>query len=182
MTEGNQTGTIADRKFRNRFLIFPKFQLILIGMNLVTMLLIAGIVWFQINRAFSELRVMGAASGMEVEFYNKFLAFQSGTIEAYLFSGLFLGIILSVAMTVAVSHRFAGPLVRLRGFFNQLKGCVGTTPRLSFRRGDFLSDLPPIINEAIQHIETRPRGTAKQAENVQAENVQAEAPRLRAVK
>lgn len=175
MSDESPVNPAMERKFRNRFLIFPKFQLVLIGMNLITMLLVCGVVWFQVSRAFSELRVMGGASGMEAEFYNKFLAFHAGTIQSYLFSGLLVGILLTVAMTVVVSHRFAGPLVRLRGYFKALKDCKGPIPRLNFRRGDFLGDLPPIINEALENLEP------KQAQGPAAVDQDAR-PRLRAVK
>ena len=47
-----------------------------------------------------------------------------------------------------ISHRLAGPLVRLRRFF-QVIADTGQVTNLSFRKGDYLSDLPPLVNKAL---------------------------------
>jgi hypothetical protein len=146
-----------NRVFRTRFLILPQFQLKLLGANFAVIFVISGIIWFQMSRAFSELSQAAGVSGVEAEFYQNYLAFHSHRLRVALAVSFVVATVASTLMTLVLSHRFSGPLVRLRGYFRQLNeqpGAMVELPKLSFRRGDFLSDVPPLINKALHRIQT----------------------------
>ncbi len=48
--------------------------------------------------------------------------------------------------TVALTHRMAGPIVRLRGHIRPIAAGEDVAP-LTFRDGDFFTDVPPLFNE-----------------------------------
>jgi hypothetical protein len=144
------------RVFRTRFLILPQFQLKLLGANFAVILVISGIIWFQMSRAFSELSQAAGISGVEAEFYQNYLAFHSHQLRVALVISFLVATVASTLMTLVLSHKFSGPLVRLRGYFRQLNEQPSSRPlpQLSFRRGDFLSDVPPLINKALDRIQS----------------------------
>jgi signal transduction histidine kinase len=149
--------------FRTRFLIFPQFQLKLLGANLAVMLVIAGIIWFQMSRSFADLNAAAGVSGVEAEFYHRYLAFHSHQLQIALGLAFATAAAATTVLTLMLSHRFSGPLVRLRGYFRQLNEQPGVEPipQLNFRRNDFLGDLPPLVNQALDRIVRDARDTSK---------------------
>jgi hypothetical protein len=143
------------KTLRTRFLIFPQFQLRLLGANLAVIVVIAAVVWFQMTSSFAELEHAAGISGVEAEFYRKYLAFHSHQLNVALGLSFVTAAIASAAMTLVLSHRFSGPLVRLRGYFRQLteQPQRDPIPHLSFRRNDFLGDIPPLVNQALDRIQ-----------------------------
>jgi hypothetical protein len=107
------------------------------------------------SRAFADLSRAAGVSGVEAEFYQNYLAFHSHQLRLALALSFIVAAIASTLMTLVLSHRFSGPLVRMRGYFRQLTEQPGTKPlpKLSFRRGDFLSDIPPLVNSALSRIQ-----------------------------
>ena len=53
--------------------------------------------------------------------------------------------------TVALTHRMAGPIVRLRSHIRSIAEGEEVAP-LKFRDGDFFRDLPPLFNEMIERV------------------------------
>jgi hypothetical protein len=69
--------------------------------------------------------------------------------------GFAIGILASSVLTLILSHRLAGPIVRLKKFFEAL-GQKGDSPStLQFRKMDFFSDLPPVINHSLEELQKR---------------------------
>lgn len=144
-----------NKVFRTRLLILPQFQLKLLGANLAVISVISGIIWFQMSLSFSELSRAAGVSGVEAEFYQNYLAFHSHQLRVALVLSFLTAAGASTLMTLVLSHRFSGPLVRLRGYFRQITEQPQSQPipRLSFRRNDFLADLPPLVNQALDRIQ-----------------------------
>lgn len=140
---------------RTRFLIFPQFQLRLLAANLAVIVVIAGIIWYQMTRSFTELTEAAGIAGVEAEFYRNYLAFHSRQLNVSLTISFVTAIVVSMGLTLVLSHRFSGPLVRLRGYFRHLseKHEFDPIPQLNFRRGDYLCDIPPLVNQAIDRIQ-----------------------------
>ena len=63
-------------------------------------------------------------------------------------------LLLSTVCFLFLSHRLAGPVVRLKGYFAGIANGQPVKP-VNFRKGDFFSDLPPQINGALQRLESR---------------------------
>lgn len=138
--------------FRKRLLIFPRFQLSIIAINLGVIFTISLVVWIGTERALSGLQPAAGLSGMEVEFFKNYLAYHASTVRTSLFLTLAAGIVTSFFATLILSHRFAGPLIRMRNYFRGLSEGQPATTELSFRDGDYLSDFPPLINRAVKNL------------------------------
>jgi hypothetical protein len=60
-----------------------------------------------------------------------------------------VSIFLTAIVSIYISHKVAGPIYKLRKFLIGINNKESNGP-LKFRKGDFYSDLPAIVNEAIK--------------------------------
>lgn len=146
--QGGETRRVNQRGGK-RLLILPKFQVPIIAINVGVMLIVSLVVWAGLERALGDLKPAAGLSEMEAEFYRNFLNHQAWIFRAYLVGALVAGAVISTILTLVISHRLAGPLVRMRGFFTSLTEARGEFHELTFRDGDYLGDLPPLINRAL---------------------------------
>lgn len=54
--------------------------------------------------------------------------------------------------TISLTHRMAGPIIRLRGHIRAIADGKDVAP-LTFRDGDFFSDLPALFNQMMDHLQ-----------------------------
>ena len=141
-----------EKVFRTRLLILPKFQLTLIGVNWSVITLVFGVLYLQMSEAFSELSPLVGLSGNAPEFFGKTMAYHSHNLQVTLLASYAVAMVASGLITLGISYRFAGPLIRLRGYFRDISEGTQPVRPLSFRSGDFFSDLPPLVNGAIGRI------------------------------
>lgn len=145
-------------KARRRYLIYPRFQLLLIMVNTLIMAGTFGFVALQTYLSFERLREMGLNVKLDPSHaYFKFVNYQESHLYGYLLVALAAGFIISLGMTLFLSHRLAGPLVRLRKHF-EMMGDSGKYVPVQFRKGDFFKELPPVINRAIESIAEHQKG------------------------
>ena len=138
--------------FRRKYLIMPKFQLNLILWNFLVTLMIFIIVLFQISKGMSELNKMGLNAGFAPDHpYFQFVRELSGGFYFNISVGFVIGIMVSGIITLFASHKLAGPLYRLKIFFEKMSQ-DGKLSDISFREGDYLNDYSPIINGALKKI------------------------------
>jgi hypothetical protein len=135
---------------RSKYLLFPRFQLTLLAANVAVVAASCGVIWLQVSRALADLRVFHAGKGEIADYYQRYLTYQSERLELVMILSLFLGLGACAVLTIFLSHKFSGPLVNLKHHFERLRTGLVPRPELKFRRGDFLSDLPPLINEAVR--------------------------------
>jgi hypothetical protein len=148
--------------FRKKLLIHPKFQLTLIGVNWFVITMVFAMLRFQSGRIFSDLTPLTSLSKISDDYSNYFLNYQADRFNTTLLMFYFTAMVASGAITLIVSYRFAGPLLRLKGYFNGISS--GKPPgELSFRAGDFFSDIPPVVNAAVKKLQN-PNG--EKAEHV----------------
>jgi hypothetical protein len=140
--------------FRFKLLVFPKFQLTLIAINVGITLLVCLSTWYQIWRTLDDLRPMAPISGMEVQVFNRYLEYQARQVANGLGLSLLVGLSGSIILTLLFSQRLIGPLVRLMDFFRSMASGSAPIRRLNFRRNDFLGELPPLVNDALDALET----------------------------
>jgi hypothetical protein len=150
------------KRQRSRFLIYPKFQLTLILVNTAILLLLILIVKVRTAQYFAALTNVGILSNLDASHpYFQELANQSETLNATLTSAFCFGAVLSIFLTIVLSHRLAGPIIRLRGYFLSIAEGGGFSENLKFRKFDFFSDLPPIVNKAVHRLQTHSPASAK---------------------
>ncbi|MBC7691221.1 MAG: hypothetical protein H7222_05580 [Methylotenera sp.] len=142
---------------RKKLLIHPQFQLLLLGVNFGVILLFSTIVWATVQNTLLDLKPAAGLSGMEVDAYRRFLDYQAGNFQTAILGSMVVGLIVSGVVTLLISHRFAGPLIRLRNYFRSIGQSADAelVPELSFRDGDYLGELPPLINKAFARVQTK---------------------------
>jgi hypothetical protein len=148
--------------FRKNLLIYPQFQLTLMGLNWAVITAVFAVLRIQSSRVFSDLTPLTSLSQISGDYSTYFLNFQADRLNTSLWFFYAIAMLASGALTLIVSYRFAGPLVRLKGYFQGLGVTQGPIRELNFRTGDFFSDLPPIVNSAIKRLK---EADAKDVEN-----------------
>ncbi|MDR3606179.1 MAG: hypothetical protein P4M08_02230 [Oligoflexia bacterium] len=139
--------------FRKRLLIHPQFQLTLIALNWSVITLVFGALRIQSSRIFSDLGPMAGFSGVNREFAVSYLNYQAERFNDNLLLFYLTAMVISAALTLIVSYRFAGPIMRLKSYFRALSEPQTPVTDLSFRAGDFFSDIPPVVNSAIKKVQ-----------------------------
>jgi hypothetical protein len=139
------------RKLKH-YLIFPRFQLTLVIVNLLIMTFAYALVFYQVYDSFGSLTEVGHRLRIpEGSAFYKLINHHQAQIQFKLLVAAGFSYLISFALTVVISHKVSGPLYRLRMYFTQMKD-DGHTADLSFRKGDYYSDLPDIINEGLHKI------------------------------
>jgi methyl-accepting chemotaxis protein len=138
--------------FRKKLLIHPKFQLTLIGVNWFVITMVFAALRYQSESIFSDLTPLTSLSKISDDYSHYFLNYQADRFNTTLLIFYITAMIASGAITLIVSYRFAGPLLRLKSYFNSISD--GKSPgELNFRSGDFFSDIPPVVNAALKKLQ-----------------------------
>lgn len=156
MNSSNRNKTVRLRSMRN-LLIHPKFQLPIILTNLGVLFVFFTIAWVGTHNALTDLKPAAGLSGMESEFFRKYVDYQASQIQRALFVSLGIGIAAAAGITLVITHRLAGPLVRMRHFFQSIIDGKNPVGQLEFRDGDFLREMEPLVNNAIVKIQDHER-------------------------
>jgi hypothetical protein len=136
-----------------KLLIYPRFQVTLLTLNMTIILVGFILIGYQNIRLFSHLKEMGTASNLPPDHaYFKFIDYQTHTMLTYAAVIFAVVIVLSTLASLWLSHKVAGPIVRMKGFFKSLAESESPqASELKFRKGDFFSDLPELVNEALKN-------------------------------
>jgi hypothetical protein len=121
-------------------------------MQLVVTCLVLGIVAWQNYRSFERFRDIGNQVALpENHPFYLFLQEQKTLFNSYLYIAFAVGIVLSVVLTLFLSHRLAGPLVRMKSYLDEAIA-LKKIPKypIKFRKGDFFNDIPEKLNEALR--------------------------------
>jgi hypothetical protein len=141
------------KRKRKTLLVYPHFQLGLILANVGLMAAALSFVGVQMRRSFSALKQMGQAAHIpEGHAYFKFLDWQTSQMYSYLAIAFVSAFVLSAIVTLLISNRMAGPIVRLRGYFKSIAENGAPNHPIEFRDGDFFSDLPQLINQGVERL------------------------------
>jgi hypothetical protein len=151
----SNSGPSARRRGLRKYLILPKFQLLVIGINLCVIFTMSIIIWVGTRNALSDLQPVAGLSGIEANFYKNYLDYQISTFQQSLLISLVVGAAFSAFLTLVITHRISGPMVRMKNYFRTLGEGNQPVKPLEFRDGDYFRDLPPLINDAIDRLETK---------------------------
>lgn len=155
------------RKFH---ILFPKFQLSLLSINVGSLIISSFILWVQIRMIFDDLRVVAGTRTVDVEYFRKYLVYQADRLESSLWISALVGLTICIVSSLFISNKFVGPLVNIKRFFNTVASGVKPTPRISFRDGDTLYEIPEIINIALDVVENKvPPMTAEKIQSMKGQ-------------
>lgn len=145
---------MKNRLFKN-WVIYPKFQMSLIFFSTLILVGTFAFIAFQVDSSFNHMMKLGADLNLESNHpYFEFLNMQKNhLIKKLMYAGI-ASLILSMILTIYISHRASGPIVRLKSYFTEMRVSKKIYP-LKFRQGDFFDDLPKVVNEALEEIKQK---------------------------
>lgn len=141
--------------YRKKHLVYPRFQLSLIGAQAAILLVSYGLITFNINQGYRHLNELGNKANITAAHpYFKFLGYQQETLLQYVMWAFIAAFVLSMVVTLLISHKLAGPIVRLR---KELKYIAeqGQFRPFEFRKKDYIHDIGPLLNDAFSSVEER---------------------------
>lgn len=158
MSFNEKSSTAFRRRLLNYVFIYPVFQLKLVLVNLI--ILICGFIVLILQNfyLFSKLHQMGNDAGMSKDHaFHQFIQFQQE--QFVFFASITMAVVLFLisAASILLSHRIAGPIVRLQQYFVRIIE-TGEISKLEFRKNDFFDDLPTIANKALESLKENNSG------------------------
>lgn len=140
------------KRFLSNILIYPKFQLSLIGINFLALVVAFAILIFQNFYIFSKLHKMGEDAGLtEDHVFHQFIRFQENQFLFFTTATFIVVLLIITLVSLFISHRVAGPVLRLKTYFLDMQK-TEKIQKLEFRKNDFFDDLPKIINSSLQSV------------------------------
>ncbi len=139
---------------RFRYLIYPKFQFVLLAANaaMISGFLILTIIF--LSYSFEDMVELGKSAGLNPDHvYYQFLKMQGGELFQKLLLSAISAFTLSTLFFLWLSHRLVGPIVGTISFlkrYNETIEKTGKPPTLKFRKNDFFQDLATELNRVLQ--------------------------------
>jgi len=147
---------IKRKIFRYKLMIYPRFQVTILMFNFFIAMGIFFLTNWRINAYFNQMRKLGEDASFPGEhIYFKFVSLQEAGLESSMIQIALVGLILSTLGFLILSHKISGPMIRLKRYFSNISQTQKVDP-ISFRNGDFFSDLPALINGALSSIMSSP--------------------------
>ena len=142
--------------YRRKYLVYPKFQMTLIILNTVVTMALFGLISYLVIRSHLYLENLVKQTRLPAQnLFIQLLTEQLRSLLIYMFISLSVGLITTATLTLFLSHKMAGPMIRLKSFFSGIsKGGEFPEP-IRFREGDFFQELPPVINHAFQSLKKK---------------------------
>src|SRR5262245_35644572 len=130
---------MAEKFTRRRLLIYPEFQTKLILTTVLTMLLPFSIFGSILVRSYFALENIGINANLpRSHAFFREIGYWTANVGWYFLLGFVLSAVAAGGVCLVLSHRIAGPMVRLRKELAQTIES-GEFRRFEFRAGDYLS-------------------------------------------
>jgi hypothetical protein len=121
----------------------------LILVNTFVISLIFGLIAYLVIRSHLYLENLVKQTRLPAQnLFIQLLTEQLRSLLIYMFTALGVGVVTTATLTLMLSHKMAGPMIRLKGFFTQVSKTGDFPEHLKFREGDFFQELPPAVNQA----------------------------------
>lgn len=148
--------TVRPPWYKRKYLVYPKFQLTLIILNSLVTIVLFAITALLVVRSHIYLEALVRQTRIPAQnLFTQLLTQQLHNLLIYMAAALVLGVLTTGISTLLLSHKIAGPMVRLRNFFNNISKTGDFPESLNFREGDFYQDLPPVINQAFNSLKRK---------------------------
>ena len=148
--EGNQA--FSGQKppwYKRKYLVYPQFQMTLILINSGVTIVLFGMTALLVVRSHIYLEALVKETRLPAQnLFTQLITQQLRTLLTYMMVALLVSVFTTGITTLLLSHKMAGPMIKLRNFFNGISKDGDFPEELYFRKGDFFQDLPPLINKA----------------------------------
>ncbi|MBS1959407.1 MAG: hypothetical protein JST80_08050 [Bdellovibrionales bacterium] len=142
--------------YKRKYLVYPKFQLTLIVLNSIVTIVLFILTALLVVRSHIYLEELVRQTRIPAQnLFSQLLTQQLHTLLIYMGVGLVVGVVTTGIATLLLSHKMAGPMIRLRNFFTDISKTGDFPESLNFRDGDFFQDLPPMINQAFNALKRK---------------------------
>ena len=148
------------RKLKN-YLIYPRFQILLITIQITVNALCLLAMYWVVKSSFNRFQLIASAAGVPAGHpLLNFFTSQEAIIypRIAIISGV--SILFLIIVSSILSHKLAGPIVKTNTYLKLLIESKSIPYELKFRKGDFFSELPTFMNEALKAIQSE-RSTPK---------------------
>jgi hypothetical protein len=142
--------------YKKKYLVYPKFQMTLILTNSIVTLILFVLTSLLVVRSNLFLEnVVRQAKLPAQDVFIQMLDQQLKSLMGYLGFAVFVAVTITGLMTLFISHKLAGPMIKMRRYFGDIEKTGNIAEDLSFRSSDFFQDLPPTINRALKALKRR---------------------------
>jgi len=142
--------------YKRKYLVHPKFQMTLILLNsLVAVALVSMTVLLMVK---SHLYLENVVKQTRLPGQNIFIEMLDQQLRSLLITmgaATFVAVVLTGIATLLLSHKVAGPMIKLRRYFGEIEKNGDFYEDLNFRKTDFFLDLPPTINKALHTLKKK---------------------------
>jgi len=140
---------------RRKYLIYPKFQLTLMGANSLVMIFVYVTTYLGVKIGYNQLRIEGEMNQLATDGMNlSLITAQSNLVYEHLFICFIVGFVISNLALLFISHKVVGPIYRLMKILNEIEES-GTIIPVSFRKDDFFQELTEVVNRTLNKIQQR---------------------------
>jgi hypothetical protein len=137
-------------KLRKNYFIYPKFQTVFLLLNILINALFFTFIFARTDQFFARMSESGVSEGLAKNHpYFQFIDSQrSYLLDEFFFSFIICTIISSI-ISLVLSHRLAGPFVRLTKFLKRVSEGE-EYKNFKFRQHDYFQDLPEYLNKIFE--------------------------------
>jgi hypothetical protein len=145
--------------FRKKYLIYPKFQLILVFANLLVSFFFPCLVILFLGQLKNNLNLItdNNLMGMSPSYF-EMVSYQLNSYVYTVIISFALCSLLGSIFFIWISHKIVGPITNLMNFlkkYEEAKLNGGPLPgALSFRKDDLFLELPELVNKALSAAES----------------------------
>jgi hypothetical protein len=135
--------------YKRKYLVYPQFQMTLIIVNSGMTIILFGLTALLVVRSHIYLEALVRQTRLPAQnLFSQLLTQQLRTLLIYMSVALLVAVLSTGLTTLLLSHKMAGPMIKMRNFFNTISKNGDFPQDLYFRKGDFFQDLPPSVNKA----------------------------------
>lgn len=139
-------------KLRKKYFNYPQLQWALLTINIIVNSFLFTILSVRVKLFFDSLIDLGNQSGFdENHVYFQFLKSQQEYLKFEFSLAFLISLVVSSALVLWISHRLAGPLLRLREHLSKIAE-TGVYSKIIFRKSDYFQDLSNNLNEALDRL------------------------------
>ena len=142
--------------YKRKYLIYPQFQMTLIIVNSFITIFLFSLTVLLVVKSHVYLETVIRQSRLPAQnLFIQLLTDQLRSLLIYMGIATFFGVLITAVVTLLLSHKLAGPMIKLRRYFSQIESSGNFSEDLSFRETDFFLDLPPTINKALHALKKK---------------------------